>query len=404
MRSNSFGTPYFASTSRACVGARRRGCHSTVAQRPSQAAMSFAAQAVRKAAPALSRGLKTSAAKCGVRSARALAAAAAAAALAGRAMPLPCANPKGARGGQRWRRRAAHMAAVAPPPVARARGPSCALHLGAQMRRAGSAMARVKHAERGCGRARPVTQGRKSLRRAQKKEAPLPCAAGVLRSMCESHSAARPRRRANPAPMAPTTVLRCADRAPCAPANRLPRVTSTTTCMVRVPLARGCAWRSARPRLREIRGRRVRGARVCPSIAPVHRVARDFLTRARVCAPMSRPTHVRPVDHQQPRPQVWPRVVLHLGIGPGDPNLGRQPQHQADGWLIRDAALSKCASPGTPAAACARALVRGNGRVSMLCPRPFLTPLLRFLREAADAVDLTNRRVPLLLQVARRRR
>ena len=116
MRSNSFGILYFASTSRACVGARRRGCHSAVAQRPSQAAMSFAAQAVRKAAPALSRGLKTSAAKCGVRSARALAAAAAAAALAGRAMPLPCANPKGARGGQRRRRRAAHTAAVAPRP------------------------------------------------------------------------------------------------------------------------------------------------------------------------------------------------------------------------------------------------------------------------------------------------
>ena len=171
MRSNSFGTSYFASTSRACVGARRRGCHSAVAQRPSQAAMSFAAQAVRKAAPALSRGLKTSAAKCGVRSARALAATAAAAALAGRAMPLPCANPKGARGGQRRRRRAAHTAAVAPTPVARARGPSCALHLGAQMRPAGSAMARVKHAERGCGRARPVAQGRKSLRRAQKRGA-----------------------------------------------------------------------------------------------------------------------------------------------------------------------------------------------------------------------------------------
>ena len=133
--------------------------------------MSFAAQAVRKAAPALSRGLKTSAAKCGVRSARALAATAAAAALAGRAMPLPCANPKGARGGQRRRRRAAHTAAVAPTPVARARGPSCALHLGAQMRPAGSAMARVKHAERGCGRARPVAQGRKSLRRAQKRGA-----------------------------------------------------------------------------------------------------------------------------------------------------------------------------------------------------------------------------------------
>lgn len=364
MRSNSFGISYFASTSRACVGARRRGCHSAVAQRPSQAAMSFAAQAVRKAAPALSRGLKTSAAKCGVRSARALAAAAAAAALAGRAMPLPCANPKGARGEQRRRRRAAHTAAVAPPPVARARGPSCALHLGAQMRPAGSGMARVKHAERGCGRARPVAQGRKSLRRAQKIEAPLPCAAGALRSMCESHSAARPRRRANPAPMAPTTVLRCADRAPCAPANRLPRVTSTTTCTVRVPLARGCAWRSARPRLREIRGRRARGARVCPSIAPVHRVARDFLTRARACAPTSRPTHVRPVDHQQPRPQVWPRVVLHLGVGPGDPNLGRQPQHQADGWLIRDAALSKCARRDTRSCLrpCSRARKRSRKR------------------------------------------
>ena len=347
MRSNSFGISYFASTSRACVGARRRGCHSAVAQRPSQAAMSFAAQAVRKAAPALSRGLKTSAAKCGVRSARALAAAAAAAALAGRAMPLPCANPKGARGGQRRRRRAAHTAAVAPRPwrapadhlarciwARRCARPAVAWRASNMPSVAAGALAPSRKEGNPCG--------------AHKKEAPLPCAAGALRSMCESHSAARPRRRANPAPMAPTTVLRCADRAPCAPANRLPRVTSTTTCTVRVPLARGCAWRSARPRLREIRGRRVRGARVCPSIAPVHRVARDFLTRARVCTPTSRPTHVRPVDHQQPRPQVWPRVVLHLGIGPGDPNLGRQPQHQADGWLIRCDALSKCARPGYP--------------------------------------------------------